>query len=472
MVHSEKLTYALGPISKTYRPLAQAVTWLGFLLLGPSIFPTSVFRQTVLQLLIYFLFVLAWWIVYATVPQRRLFALVACVAGGVFFSGYVQTFHIYGIFYVPVVLTLAVALCFHNSRALGKQEVWFAIVAAGLALWHPFATALFLGFYCGFYVNTFWQRTNTQHARAILILVGCTMVVVAVVFVFPTRTEIIPFHTRLLGFLVSYHTNEVNVIASIISVVLAQLAVLSLRLSSKSKVAAVVGVATLSILFLLKGLPLLLLWICVVLVKLFRLRSWSLLFLELTATLLPFGGGIGTPIYGLFAIMVAVYATPLGWVEAEKSLSVIKARHVIGAVTASVILLLMVRAGIDVPILAKAASPLLTERERTYQLERILAWLHRSDYCGYEVVFAENAGSPIDSIENIVTRRNRPPAGLEDVQVFWDSVLRCRKGEQAYDKTGKAIVTFAGPAVADAKPVLGVKGRYAGDATVWIGISR
>ena len=73
----------------------------------------------------------------------------------------------------------------------------------------------------------------------------------------------------------------------------------------------------------------------------------------------------------------------------------------------------MVRAEIKVPIVTSVARPLLAERERTYQLENILAWLHNSDYCGYEVAFAENAGSPIDSIDNAITRRNRPPASFE-----------------------------------------------------------
>ena len=54
------------------------------------------------------MFVLAWWLIYRAAPHERLFALLAFVAGCVFFPGYVHLFHIYGIFYVPVVLTLGV----------------------------------------------------------------------------------------------------------------------------------------------------------------------------------------------------------------------------------------------------------------------------------------------------------------------------------------------------------------------------
>ena len=91
---------AFAVISVTYRPVAQGVTWLAFLILNPSIFPTSVLRQALFQGFVYGMFVLAWWLIYRAAPQRRLFAMVAFVAGGVFFPGYIHLFHIYGIMYV------------------------------------------------------------------------------------------------------------------------------------------------------------------------------------------------------------------------------------------------------------------------------------------------------------------------------------------------------------------------------------
>jgi hypothetical protein len=467
MVHSQPFAQAFGVISSTYRPLAQSATWLAFLILDPSVFPTSVLRQALLQGFIYGMFVLAWWLIYSAAAQRYLFALVAFVAGGVFFSGYVHLFHIYGIFYVPVMLTLGALLSFHTSGTFQKREVWFAVVATLLAFWHPFATALFVGFYFGFYLDTFWQRSRAQHVQAVVILLAGMMAIAALVVLFP-RAAAMPLGTRLFGFLLSYQTNEVNRVASLVAFLLAQMVVFSMGLSPRVKLAAFLFVSALGVVFLLKSLPLLLIWLCAVLIKLLRLRCWSLFFLTLTAALLPFGGGIGTPMYGLFAIIVAAYATPLGWSQAEKALSFVTTRYVLGTVIASAIILLMVRVGIEVPIVTRVASPLLTEREKTYQLESILAWLHKSDYCDYEIAFAENSGSPIDSVESVIARRNRPPAWIQDVQLFWKTVLQCRKGEPPKNKAGTAIVTFGGPSLADSSPVFKVAGRYAGDATVWI----
>ena len=196
------------------------------------------------------------------------------------------------------------------------------------------------------------------------------------------------------------------------------------------------------------------------------MRSWSLSFLTLTAALLPFGGGIGTPIYALFAIIIATYVTTIGWSRAERILSLVKPSYVIGSAIAATGVILIVRTGLELPVVTKVASPLLMERERTYQLENILAWLHTSNYCAYEIHFVESADNPIDSVDSAISRHNRPPASLGDVQLFWKTVLQCKKSDQTVDRTGTVAVTFGGAALADSMPVFEIRGRYAGNATV------
>jgi hypothetical protein len=473
--HDFSSAFSVG-LASTYRPLHQATAWLGFAILNPNVFPTSALRQTLLQGFVYAMFVLAWWSIYRAASQRRVFALVACITGGVFFSGYVHLFHIYGTSYIPVMLTLGALLYFNASRILDQREVWFAFVAIALVLWHPFVTALFLGFYFGLYLETFDRRGRAQQVQAIGILSVTAAAIGILIVAFPylspnvpallVQTAARPLQTRLFGFLVSYRTNEVNHAASLVAFLLAQMAVFSMRLSPRLKLVACLFVSVLSVIFVLKGLPLLLLWIAAILIKLFRLSRWSLFFLALTATLLPLGGGIGTPIYGLFAIIVAAYVTAMDWPQAEEALSCLKQRYVTAPIIAAALVVLMVRAGVNVPIVTRAASPLLTERERTYQLEDILAWLHKSEYCGYDIAFAEKAGNPIDSVDSALTRRNRPPSGIEDVNDFWNGVLRC-KSEQPSD-SDTAIVTFGEPGPSDSRPVFRVAGKYAGDATVWI----
>jgi hypothetical protein len=448
--------------SSTYRPLSQVATRLGFQILDPSVFPTNDFRQALLQGLVYGMFVLAWWLIYSAATHRRLFALVALVGGGVFFSGYVHLFHIYGMFYVPVILTLGALIYLHQRGAFENHEVAFAVVATALAFWHPFATGLFLGFYSGHYLDTFRKRTTARHLQAIVISVIVLVTLAALVAIFP-RAQMASGN-RLFGFLVSYQTNEVNRIASLVAFVLTQLVVFNIARSLKARVIGFLGVTVLSAILLSVNVPLLFLWLAAASIKLLGLRSWSLFFLMITAILLPFGGGIGTPIYGLFAIIVAIYVTSMGWTSAESALSFFRPQYAMGIIVALGVILVLIRAGINVPVVTRVAMPLLTERERTYQLENALAWLHTSEYCGYDISFTENSGSPVDSVDNVITRRNRPPAALEDVRYFWNNILRCRVPEQE----GTTLVTFGGPPLGDSNPVFVVKGKYAGDAIVWI----
>jgi hypothetical protein len=477
-VRSESFTYFLTFISSTYRPFHQLATWLCYVILDPGVFPTSLLRQTFFQLLIYGLFVLAWWQIYSAAPQRRIFAVIAAISGAVFFSGYVHLFHVYGIAYVPVMLMLGVLLRYHASGTLARHERWLAAMAAVLVLWHPFTTALFVGYYFGHYLDTFPQRTRSQHVQALaILLVGITAVgalVVAVPRLWPNASALLvetatrPADTRFLAFLVSYQTNEINRLATLVAFVLTGTAVLTLSVSPRTTIAASVVATALSIAFFLNGLPLVLLWVCAATVKLVLRRSWSLVFLTLTAALLPFGGGIGTPIHALFAIIIATYATALDWEEAEKIISHVPNSYVVAAIVAVGLVVAMVRVGIRVPVVTNVAGTLLAERERTYQLEHVLEWLHGSPFCSYQVGFVEKANNPIDSVESAIERRNRPPAALADVDLFWRTALQCRSAERPYGRSDVAVVTFGGPSVEGAQTVFEVPGRYAGPATVWV----
>jgi hypothetical protein len=470
MVHSQPFSHAFGIISSTYRPLAQGATWSAFLLLDPGIFPTSVLRQTLLQGFIYAMFLVAWWLIYSKAPQRRLFAVIACVVGGVLFPGYVHLFHIYGLFYVAVIMTLGGLLYSYGSGTFKTREVWFAVIAIILVFWHPFATALFMGFYFGYCVDNFWQRSKAQNIRALVILTVGVLAIGAMAVAFARNP--MPLDIRLAGFLVSYKTNEVNLVSSVVAFLLAQTVVFSLNVSPQVKAAAFVLVSVLSVAFYWQSLPLLLLWICAALVKLLRMRCWSLFFLTLAAALLPFGGAIGTPIYALFAIILAAYVTPLGWTQAENALTVVKPGYVIGVITATAIVVVLVRSGVHVPVVTRLATPFLTERERTYQLENILVWLHQSEYCGNELAFAENAGSPIDSVESAITRRNRPPAWPTDIQLYWTTELQCKSADHPRGETGTVVVTFGDQSLDNSRQVYRVAGKYAGEATVWVKGSR
>ena len=477
-VASNDFGHAFSFISSTYRPLFQGAAWAGYMAVDTGTFPTSVTRQALSQLFVYSLFLLAWWLIFSGARERRTFALIAFVSGGVFFSGYVHLFHLYGIAYVPVLLVLGGLLRAFANGDLQRTEVAFAAFATVLVLWHPFATALFVGFFFGYLLETFPSRTVLERVRGLVILAIGTLAVALIVIVIPrvtaeasqllVETATRPLGDRLTGLLVSYRTNEINRIASLVAFALTQAVAFSLPISDRLKLSVAAILASLGALGFAVGIPVVLLWVLVALAKLIWLRNWSLVFLLATALLLPFGGGIGTPMHGLFALITAAYATALGWSAAEARLAFLDGRVIGAMVLIALVLIVAIRAEVHVPVVTRLASPLLVERERTFQLESVLAWLSKSKYCGVDVRFAERADNPIDSVESAITRRNRPPAAIADVAVFWRTRLQCSARKSIGGRALEAVITFGGGEISGAKTVFEVPSKYAGPAAVWI----
>ncbi len=474
-VQSGELVDSLAFISSTYRPLHQVLTWLSFEALDPAVFPTRSGRQAAFQILVYLAFLLAWWWIYAGARNRRVFALVSCIAGGAFFSGYVHLFHLYGTAYVPVMLVVGFLLGRANDAAVvDRRETWLLAAVGLLLLWHPFAAALLVAFFFGRFLDTYRVRNAVQRwTGATTIVLAGTLVfafLFALPFLLPNSSALLvetasrSLSNRWHAWLVSYQTSEVNAVASVIALVLAEATVFSLPWTLRARTLTAVLVAVAAAPLARAGIPLLLLWLLVVQVKIVLLGNRALFFLSITAVLLPLGAGIGSPIHALFALVVAVYTVPLGWDAAEQGLSRFTPKHAWAFAGLAMAVVIPLRAGTELPIVTRLASPLLAERERTYQLEQMLAWLRDSPYCGRALAFTERAANPVESTSSAITRRQRPPASSEDVRHFWNHVLRCRD-----DSTGDArplLLTFGDTTPASTRPLLAIPGRHAGAATI------
>ncbi len=468
MVKTQGVADALSVISSTYRPLAQLTTWLAFLALDPAVFPTSPVRQAIAQCLIYGCFVGGWWHLYRGAPERRVLAAFSLVTGAVFFSGYVHLFHIYGLFYAPVILTLGALVRWQDHPRWEQGETTAGLAAIILTLWHPFATGLFGGFYFGYYLDTFRNRNRAGHWRALAILAGCLLALLLAVVLFARPAgETVP--PRWVGFLVSYRTNEVNPVAMAVALMLAGASIWSMKLTPAVRAAALAIAAGGAALCLRFDVPILLVWLATVLCRLGYERCWRLFFLMGAATLLPVGSGIGTPIYGLFAIALATYVTAWGWSATEQRLARIPAAAPLLTVCLAGVTLVALRGGTTVPWLTPLSTPLLAERERTYQMEEALDRLSRTKQCGAEIYFADEAGSPVSSVESALDRRHRPPAWIGDVRLFWKKSLGCG-GSRPDEDAPSLILTFGDQTVPDAKRVFAVPGRYAGAVSAWIGM--
>ncbi len=469
MTGTKAFSSAFGVISVTYRPLAQAATWLAFLSLNPHVFPTSALRQGILQGLVYVCFLGAWYLIYCGAQQRRVFSLLACITGGVFFSGYVHLFHIYGIMYVPVMVMLGLLLNCANRGELAKHEVLLGVTSLTLALWHPFATALFTGFYAGVYIETFPRRNLRRHVIALLILTVNMAFIVCFTLLFARDDAKLSISTRLVGCLISYKTIEVNVLGSLISFALSLIVGFGVQTTARAKTLLLSIIVVAGVLCFIESLPLSLLWICIAILNLLSRRKWSLMSLSVTAALLPFGAAIGAPVFALFAIILATASTAIGLRNIEENLASTRIQVAVAVlITVGVVVIALVRAGQNVPLVTAVGRPLLVEREKTYQLESLLDRLRNSNYCNSEIIFFDSGDSPLDSARSALSREHRPPAAISDVRLFWNTALRCGQRGPLRDSDQTVIIAFGGSRPAGARPILKVEGRLAGDATAWL----
>src|SRR5262249_18654170 len=169
-----------------------------------------------------------------------------------------------------------------------KRETLLAIIAIAFVLWYPFATVVFLGFYFGRYLDDFRALDHKQHLKTwIILLLGSSAVLVAIVSS-PNLGQSWSY-SPVSAFVVSYRTNEVNHIASLVALALAFAALFSTGATGRSRLISTAVISVLGVCFFVVKIPLLLLWVLVVVGKLLYRRSWGLLVPFVVAILLPYG---------------------------------------------------------------------------------------------------------------------------------------------------------------------------------------
>ena len=134
------------PSVLSLRPLGTGAAWLLYRLGGhdPGL------AEIVNALLALF----AWGWAASGAREQRLFAVLALVASGVFFAGYIWVFHLHGIFYGPLLVYLA-ALVRSARGPLDLRTLLGVFVGALVtALVHPYALPLAVTFVLGATLET------------------------------------------------------------------------------------------------------------------------------------------------------------------------------------------------------------------------------------------------------------------------------------------------------------------------------
>jgi hypothetical protein len=396
----------------------------------------------------------AWgWIARET-RERRLFALLGLLAGGVFFAGYIWVFHLHGIFYGPLLIYVA-ALVRAARGPLDLRTLLGVFVGALVtALAHPYALPLAVAFVLGATLETPVLRTRAGAAALIVIVTGVTA---AYLLLVPSDSRGIA-GSPVVGFVTSYRTLEVNAVGSVLAGVLAAWT------ATRALPGPAGGVAGLFTLLLagvgiVAGLPVLPLWLAWAAAKSMRRGRWSMAALVAATALLPIPNPTGSPTYAIFAVFTAVCATVLDEGGTDGLLLGLQLPHVVTLLAVLLAVALGLRAGVAIPVLSRVARPLLAEGERTRQFEVLAGRLMGSPWRSDPARFLRSAMRPSEA--DAMERRFRPPT--EDA--FLQPWLDWKRGGPA---TGAdtLVLTYGGESVPGLDTVFLARGRYAGDALV------
>lgn len=437
----------MQPVS-SFRPLGQGTAWMYERLFGFSLYPS--------QIVNYVLAVVGWLIIFKTIKEKRVFSLSALLVGGFFFSGYIYLFHFHGLCYCLLPILVALLYGTHYGKWSRGRPIWLFLLATAVFFFHPFALVLYIAAATGVMIERRKEITGTRRIELIALIIAAAVINIIVVIKTGTASHMNGFYP-----IVSYKMTEINHILSAIAISLGLATIAGMNMTKGGKAIFAVGAIILAAAFYKLGIPLILVWGLTCLIKTFMARTWSIAFLLMTAFLLPAAAGSGSPTHTLIFLMLCTAILPMGWSSLENRLSNINSRYPAALLLLMGIMIVVLRFGVNVPIVSKLANPLLAEKEKSTQLEQIASWILSTKYRNYRVEFAETAGNPSKS-DNAIDRRYRPPAREEHFAAYLDY----KRGPA--DKARKIIVTFGSELVPGAKEIHRIKGHYAGDTIAYL----
>jgi hypothetical protein len=447
------LTRQMPPAKTHYQPLAQALSWLAYN------FHKSIYLP---QIYNYVGTMLAWLIVFGAMRERILFSWLALIVGGAFFSGYKFLFIpaiTYMVIFVYLGLLLAVSVS-DRGRRPRLVIIVTSILGVVASLHHFFGLMFYVGFMLGYLLER--RRTITRGQLVLGLLLSVLLPLVLVQLQFPKHNAPQLTGGKIAGFVLSYRLLELNSLLSILAWLLSIATIVGLNVTNRSK-ALLGGMATLlSVVCMWLHGPVLFVWVGACLLKGVWLRRWSVVFMLLAATSFPLGQGTGSPIYAIFVPMVCTFITALGATCLVKdSVPLRIAAAMVLVVTASAVVLL--RGGVQVPVISRLAHPLLAEKEKTQQMQAVVDWMLASDYRGGRLVVYRDMDLPVKDPRVAAGRARRSPVRQRELDIYMD----WRQDGLRRDAAEELWVCFGGDRLDGAREVYSTPGRYNGEATVW-----
>lgn len=443
-------------IVPNFRPLNQFVAYAGYKLTDGDIYIHQLFNYVITSL--------AWFFLCLLFKEKRLIAITSMLSGAFLFSIYIYLFHPHGLGYSPVLLliTSLIYLFDYRQRHDFGTILLAYILTLVIHLFHPAALLVFIGYFSGFILEKLKSLKKKELILPSIFLFISGMIVIFI----RIGTSKYTIDDQITGFLTTYNMIEVHRLVSLFLFILSIATIVSLeRLNKYYKMIIGLLCTILSIYFYSHNLPITIIWIIISLIKMILIRKWSIAFLILLTVPLPLGLPFGSPTYSIYAVMACTIAFPFGWQKIEEKINFITLKTVVPIYILAIIIMILVRSGINIPVISPISKPLLAEKEKTFQLRNIMDWAVNSKFKDYKLVLHREKLNPSSNQSESINRTNIPPTS----QMYVDIYMKMKIGipNEQMDSSKKLIITFGNEKIYDMHLLKRIKGKFAGDAMIF-----
>ncbi len=341
--------------------------------------------------------------------------------GSLFYPTFNYLFHLNGFFYSPLAFLLGILIYFTLREYSINNIVKSYLVAIMAALFHPFAIVIFIAFLAGW---TFENKNSVTQRIVILSLILISSLIILYFILVD-----LPFSNLTYGNLAGTYrilaSLESNTPTLLLSFLLSSVTAYTINIVRKSKYILLGLSVFLSVLFVYFKIPLIILFILTCLIKLIYKKKWSLVFLMFILLSFPLSvGWISSSLKFLILYLLPVaIAIDVKWTSRDIQYFIKKISFAV-PITLFIILILL-KSSVQLPVISRFTNPILTEREKTFQLEDAIEWLRHSDDTNFTVEFLASGNN------------KRFPASSTNINTYLEKVNPTK-----YGKSVKVFICF------------------------------
>lgn len=433
------------------RPIGQVTAIVLFKLFNNSLMPIQLFN--------YILIALSFIILVWEITEKRGLIVILTIVGAIYFKAFTYLFHLHGLYYSPLLLLISILIFNSNKPTTNKRLIILSFFTFITALYHPFAIFISIFFLIGYIIE---KRETISIKYYFLSLIFIVVAIGLLLMLVPDQFNYFALFD-IKHFLDAYRVLDINPILSLVSAIFSQLIIRSISNNFKVKNLLSLIIFFLSILFYYTSIPVFIVWVLSSILKMLLLRKWAILSLIIITFIFPLVTGFESNHLAFLILIVCAYTLPYDYYWFESKLKLFDYRFAIIFLLCVMSLFIILKKDMHLPFISKYVNLLLAEKEKTYQLEKIISWSLNSKYKEYDILFISEYFRHLKKYNKLKSENN--PVSNDGINAYLNSIRRQNSSSQIQNVL---FVGFNNQVLENSELIFSVNSKYAGRASVFL----